>query len=346
MDTRRWGIRMGAVGVVVQLVGLAIDSGADASATTAAADAGRTIFLAGLALCGAGILLALSHPILAHDPGKGDRLRRFAQVSAPLVLLAIVGGTATAAQSSRDTTSEHAAEHSALDSEGQVSAGTVALAGAEHDHATMDDGAAADAEHAHEDAAVGGPNAVPVDQVTRDALAAQLVGAREAVLRTPTVADALAAGFLPAGEFTPGAGAHFMNGAHMVGDFDPGQPNALIADGDSPTSRIVGAMYTSLGDAAPPDGFAGPYDEWHQHANVCFKPVGDVIEVPFPADRDITQEMCDGVGGQFMETTVWMVHAWVVPGWDSPQGVFSHDHAQLVCRTGTTVDDRGFCPGT
>jgi hypothetical protein len=25
-----------------------------------------------------------------------------------------------------------------------------------------------------------------------------------------------------------------------------------------------------------------------------------------------------------------MVHAWVVPGWDSPQGVFSPEHSGLV----------------
>jgi hypothetical protein len=25
----------------------------------------------------------------------------------------------------------------------------------------------------------------------------------------------------------------------------------------------------------------------------------------------------------------WMVHAWVVPGWDSPQGVFSAEHQGL-----------------
>jgi hypothetical protein len=42
-----------------------------------------------------------------------------------------------------------------------------------------------------------------------------------------------------------------------------------------------------------------------------------------------------------------MVHAWVVPSWESPNGVFSHDNPNLVCADGTTrTDSAGFCQGT
>ena len=69
--------------------------------------------------------------------------------------------------------------------------------------------------------------------------------------------------------------------------------------------------------------------------------------MPFPADQDVTREMCEGVNGTFMESTVWMVHAWVVPSWESPNGVFSHDNPNLVCADGTTeTDAAGFCQGT
>ncbi|HUI47633.1 MAG TPA: hypothetical protein VL119_02980 [Acidimicrobiia bacterium] len=30
-----------------------------------------------------------------------------------------------------------------------------------------------------------------------------------------------------------------------------------------------------------------------------------------------------------------MLHAWVVPGYDSPQGVFSHLNAAITCRDGS-----------
>jgi hypothetical protein len=40
------------------------------------------------------------------------------------------------------------------------------------------------------------------------------------------------------------------------------------------------------------------------------------------------------------------VHAWVVPGWDSPQGVFSHANVDLHCADGTDHTDKvGFCTG-
>ena len=96
-----------------------------------------------------------------------------------------------------------------------------------------------------------------------------------------------------------------------------------------------------------PEGFAGPNDHWHRHTNTCvrFGPAG--IEVPFAADSDVTRAMCDAEGGNFMERTTWMVHAWVVPGWESPRGVFSHDNPNLHCADGTDeIDKAGFCEGT
>jgi hypothetical protein len=40
-------------------------------------------------------------------------------------------------------------------------------------------------------------------------------------------------------------------------------------------------------------------------------------------------------------------HAWVVPGWESPLGVFSHDNPDVLCADGTTKANAvGFCQGT
>ena len=186
---------------------------------------------------------------------------------------------------------------------------------------------------------------VPLDTATRAALGDQLVVAREAALRYPTVADAKAAGYIQAGQFSPGAGAHYVSVRGYSGGFDPAAPGSLIYEGTNDTSRIVGLMYLSLnGDI--PEGFVGPNDHWHRHQNVCVKFGAGQIEVPFPADSDVTAAMCSGAGGRLLVTTTWMVHAWVVPGWESPQGVFSHANPNVRCADGTMkTDSVGFCIG-
>jgi hypothetical protein len=173
------------------------------------------------------------------------------------------------------------------------------------------------------------------------------VAARDFAMRYPTVADATKAGFVMAGGFAPLVGAHYVGIANAAsGAFDAGNASTLIYDGTNPDSRIVGLMYLG-GAGQAPEGFAGPNDHWHRHTGVCVKFTAGVIEVPFPADADITKKMCDGKKGTFMNRTTWMVHAWVVPGWESPSGVFSHDNPNLHCADGTDdTDAAGFCRGT
>jgi len=187
---------------------------------------------------------------------------------------------------------------------------------------------------------------VPLDAPTRALLAEQLTIARAHAMQYPTVADATAAGYYLAGGFAPGSGAHYI-GFKMTGGgtFDPNGAQSLIYDGTSPTSKIVGLMYYAMGNA--PEGFAGPNDHWHRHSHVCVKYGAGKIEVPFPADADVTQAQCSAVGGNFMSVTGYMVHAWVVPGWESPQGVFSHENTNLRCADGTyNTTANGMCQGT
>jgi hypothetical protein len=185
----------------------------------------------------------------------------------------------------------------------------------------------------------------PLDAATRAALQDQLLRARAVALRYPTVADAEAAGYFLAGGFAPGSGAHYVGVGGFGGPngIDIDKPGSLIYDGSAPDSKIVGLMYLGGGDEAP-EGFAGPNDHWHRHSNVCIKFGGGKLEIPFPADADVTEEMCSGKGGSLMKITTWMVHAWVVPSWESPQGVFSHDNLNLRCGDGTyDTDKSGFC---
>ncbi len=198
-------------------------------------------------------------------------------------------------------------------------------------------GAAPGSCNTDEAAEVGVPDQ-PLDAKTRSQLALQLVAARAAAMKYPTVADARAAGMLQAGGFSPLTGAHFINLQGVAGDFDPSKPGSYIYDGVSPNSKLIGLMYLSL-SVTPPEGFAGPNDHWHRHANTCVIYRAGQIEVPFAADSDVTREQCDAVHGSFMRRTQWMVHAWVVPGWESPTGVFAHDNPDILCADGTTHTD-------
>jgi hypothetical protein len=193
----------------------------------------------------------------------------------------------------------------------------------------------------------------PLTHAERDALAAQLVVARATAIKYPTVADATKAGFIPAGRFTPGAGAHYVSIADAANAFlgkggtisNPATPLAYIYEGMAPTSRIVGLMYASF-TSAPPEGFEGPNDHWHRHTNLCITRQKTKIGIPFTPDQDLKKSQCDAVHGEFFRKTMWMLHAWVVPGWESAQGVFSHANIDLHCADGTDrADATGFCTG-
>lgn len=187
----------------------------------------------------------------------------------------------------------------------------------------------------------------PLDPATRAELAQQLVAARAVAMQYPTVAQATAAGFRLAGGFAPGSGAHYI-GASLTsasGPFDASHPMSLIYAGTNPSSSITGLMYYAISPTAP-EGFAGPNDHWHRHSNVCLKPGAAGIDTPFPADADVTEAQCRAAGGFLQKVTGWMVHAWVVPSWESPEGVFSHDNPDVRCADGTyKTDTAGFCQG-
>ena len=185
----------------------------------------------------------------------------------------------------------------------------------------------------------------PLPSGSRVQLQHQLTLAREAAMRYPTVADAEAAGWRRAGPFVPGLGVHYLKlrgpGAlsyvpvGSITDASILAPTALIYDGTHPSSHIAGLMYIGSGQRIP-QGFVGSNDVWHYHTNVCLviKPNGDV-DVPFGIDTTVAKKVCDGVHGQMLQRTPYMLHTWVVAGYDSPQGVFSHESEVMTCRDGT-----------
>lgn len=172
-------------------------------------------------------------------------------------------------------------------------------------------------------------------------LGRQLVLAREVALQYPTVKDAEAAGLRRAGPFSPGLGAHYIsfgnaggNAGGAMTDDDIRRPLAWMYDGTHPDSRVVGLFYTS--PVADAEGFAGPNDTWHSHTNICLVTGADgAVDTPLGADRGATQEECDAVGGALLEQTQYLLHVWVVPGFESPEGVFAHLSSAITCDDGT-----------
>ena len=193
----------------------------------------------------------------------------------------------------------------------------VAAANSDLGHAHGDAAAAAAPAHVHAStpAAAGaqddhsGHAVVPlVEPGTEHLLEAELAQTR---------ADALRGGYTLADPYYQGIGAHYMRYSAIDGIFDPAQPEMLLYGGEDPGSPLVGVMFY-VDSTAAPDGFAGPYDVWHRHPEACLGPDG----THFWQDPEAVR--CHHHG-----QTGWMLHAWVIPGWESVQGVFSQQNSKL-----------------
>jgi hypothetical protein len=165
----------------------------------------------------------------------------------------------------------------------------------------------------------------------------QMDTARQVAKIYPTVKEALAAGYMMSTVYVPCIGAHYTN-TSLVVRFDPLKPSELLYDGSSPDSKIVGLSYLVFHPNGAPPGFAGDNDHWHQHnanGGLCLK--GGVV---IGAEK-MTREQCASAGGhKTLLTDIWMVHAWVVPGFECTWGVFSGECPELGGRLGGTAWDQ------
>jgi hypothetical protein len=194
-------------------------------------------------------------------------------------------------------------------------------------------GVSGKANHAHgasntaapDDTTMGGhlgpqPWTAMTSQEECDKLAGELQLARETALKYPTVADAKAAGWRQVTPYVPGIAAHFMNFAIVDDKFEIDKPEMILYDGTEDDARVVGLSYylKHEGDAEPTQGFTGVNDHYHRHIGLCVN-AGGVI-----GDSTTTKEACEAMGGRKQTSEDgWMNHAWVVPGCESPWGVFS-----------------------
>ena len=65
------------------------------------------------------------------------------------------------------------------------------------------------------------------------------------------------------------------------------------------------------------------------------------IDTPLGADHSATTAECKAVHGNLLKQTQYLLHVWVVPGYESPEGVFSHLSSTVTCDDGsyTTIPD-------
>lgn len=177
-----------------------------------------------------------------------------------------------------------------------------------------------------------------VTHAEREKLIEQQRQARAVADKYPTVAAAEAGGYKKSTVYVPCIGAHYTN-TGLVPKFDPAAPSELLYDGDTPDAKIVGLSYLILHKGGPPAGFAGPNDLWHQHnanGGLCLNPQGIVVGAESTSVAD-----CVARGGKKIPLdNIWMVHDWVVPGWECGWGVFAGECPELGGRIGGTVFDK------
>ena len=217
---------------------------------------------------------------------------------------------------------------------------------ASHSHATATTATAAAPDDNH---GMGGhlgaqPWHAMTDRARCDQLTSELALARDTALKYPTVADAKQAGWVQVTGYVPGIAAHFMNFELVDDTFAIDEPEMLLYDGTSDEANVVGLSYYLLhpGSAEPTQGFTGNNDHFHRHDGLCVGP-GGVI-----GDSTTTAESCAAKGGRKANGQAgWMSHAWVVPGCESPWGVFSGASPLLEAQLGkSSGTDSGACAGS
>jgi hypothetical protein len=312
VDPRRTGAVVTTLGAGSQAVGLGLDAYLHARDPNLAAKEGLftlsnpghllLILGLGLVIIGAGILLLV--PVVTR---QGRRHRPAVAVLAAAAVLSVSGGTAWAASTTMGVAHTHA--HAAATTASGVTSPTLP--------------GAAPQTHAHGNGQVLAD--VPMDRATRDQLAAQLVEARQFTDSHRTIDMALVDGYSIITDYLPLIGAHLMKFSLVDGKFDIQHPEMLLYDGTGDGAKIVGLSYYVLGKPEPV-GFAGANDHWHQHIGLCIS----TKQIKVIGAEGLTAAQCRARGGvKSSGLDAWMVHAWVVPGWESLQGVFSAENTAL-----------------
>ncbi len=189
---------------------------------------------------------------------------------------------------------------------------------------------ASDAGHSHSDTVA----AVPLSSADAPVFAAQWAAAQAAITAHDTEEEAAALGYIRATAPSGGIGTHWVLWPQIAKPFDPAVPSMLLFDERRDPAVLVGYSY-ALQSPTLPEGFAGPNDHWHQHRGLCVDN-GWVVR-----EQATGPDACNGTyiaGGDF-----WMLHAWVVPGWNNRKGDFAPFNPKL-CPPVSGTPDVNRCP--
>jgi hypothetical protein len=151
-------------------------------------------------------------------------------------------------------------------------------------------------------------------------LTTQLDQAKAVAKKYPKASDAMKDGYVLVAPYLSGIASHWMKFSLVDSKFDVNQPEMLLFDGNDSNANLVGLSYfiRSRGDAEPTDGFAGGNDHYHRHDGLCVSEKGVI------GDSTTSEDDCKALGGRKQNgASGWMSHAWIVPGCESPWGVFS-----------------------
>jgi hypothetical protein len=133
----------------------------------------------------------------------------------------------------------------------------------------------------------------------------------------PTAADAMRAGFHMIAPYVEGQGAHYVGPSGWSTTFNRRQPNFLLYGGNTSHAPLVGIMWlANTGSHPPPLGMPGLNDHWHRHGIVCI--VNGLIVAEGLSSAD-----CSARGGSNINIdNLWMLHAWILPGYTYLPDVF------------------------
>ena len=154
----------------------------------------------------------------------------------------------------------------------------------------------------------------------------QVEQVRQVAERLGTVDAAKAAGYTNTTSDVPFMGEHYLN-FDLVrrGVFDPAHPQGLLFSkvGPSGAEQLVGVWFllvpgiNGIKPDVQPEGFAGNLDLWHAHVGLCLVGLSG-------ASEGETKASCTAKGGSFTPDLRWMMHVWVAPLQDNPDGVFAY----------------------
>ncbi len=165
----------------------------------------------------------------------------------------------------------------------------------------------------------------PLTRDERITLEGQQNLARTVAVRYPTLADSRKGGYVMSTTYIPCIGTHVTN-TGLATKFDPANPSELLYDGTAPDSKLVGLSFLVWSPSGPPVGFAGANDFWHTHSangGLCIK--GIVIGA-----ESMSKAECERLGGKKVGLKgVYMLHDWIVPGWECSWGVFAGECPEL-----------------